>query len=163
MWSDPEVMRFLPHRLSPSVEDSQRVLTWLHDRFYDAHMLAWAITLKSQDRCIGGLRYYEYTGHNFLIAEIGYELERACWGQGLMTEALAAAVDFGFHRIGLSRIQATAHPDNAASRRVLTKVGFAEEGILRRWSFNERTAAWEDRVMHSILRPDGQHPCRWLI
>ena len=55
--------------------------------------------------------------------EVAYLLSRSCWGQGLATEAAWRAREFGFEDICLGDISGLVHPDNAASRRVLVKVG----------------------------------------
>jgi ribosomal-protein-alanine N-acetyltransferase len=163
IWSDPESMRYIPDPLSPSVQDSAKVLSWLRARFYDAHILAWAITLKGKEQFIGGIRYIDFTRHNYMAGEVGYELAREYRNRGLMTEALTAVVRFGLSRIGLNRVQLTTHPENHASRRVALKAGFVEEGVLHWWQYNERSNTWDDQVMFGILRPDGQPRTKWLI
>jgi len=65
------------------------------------------------------------------IADVGYTLRRDAWGQGLATEAARALVEFGFRTLGMHRIWATCHVDNARSARVLEKAGIRREGRLR--------------------------------
>jgi [ribosomal protein S5]-alanine N-acetyltransferase len=64
-------------------------------------------------------------------AELGYWLGADAWGQGVATEAAGALVDFGFAELGLSRIYAHVLEGNAASCRVLDKLGMINEGIRR--------------------------------
>jgi len=59
--------------------------------------------------------------------EVLYLLERACWGQGLATEAAAAALRCGFDELSLERIVGITLAGNAASQRVLEKVGLRYE------------------------------------
>jgi [ribosomal protein S5]-alanine N-acetyltransferase len=67
-------------------------------------------------------------------AELGYVLGRSHWGHGYMAEALAAVIGFAFGSAGLRRIEAEVNPDNTASMRLLHKLGFTQEGVLRqRW------------------------------
>ncbi len=61
------------------------------------------------------------------IMEIGYTVARAGWGRGLATEMAQAMVTLGFEHYGLTELGAIVHVDNAASQRVLAKVGFAAE------------------------------------
>lgn len=63
--------------------------------------------------------------------ELGYVLSRRHWGQGYATEVAQMLVKLGFERLGLERLGATCHPDNAASIRVLEKCGMQREGRLR--------------------------------
>lgn len=66
-------------------------------------------------------------------AEIGYWLGEAYWGQGITTQALRQTVPLVFaHWPGVERIFAGVFAHNSASIRVLEKMGFVPEGILRR-------------------------------
>ncbi len=65
-------------------------------------------------------------------AELGYWLGADSWGLGFATEAGAAIIDFGFRELGLARIYAQVLEGNAASCRVLDKLGLLEEGVRRR-------------------------------
>ena len=66
-------------------------------------------------------------------AWIGYWVSSEVTGGGVATAALALGVDHCFGPVGLHRVEATVRPENAASRRVLAKVGFREEGLLKRY------------------------------
>ncbi len=61
-------------------------------------------------------------------AELGFWVGRNHWGRGYATEAAARLIDFARDSLGVSRITATAAEGNAASRRVLAKLGFVETG-----------------------------------
>ena len=64
-------------------------------------------------------------------AEIGYWLGKPFWGRGIMTGALQAATAYAFETLGLARIEARVQPSNGASIRVLEKLGYQREGLLR--------------------------------
>ncbi|MCC6521692.1 MAG: GNAT family N-acetyltransferase [Polyangiaceae bacterium] len=85
-------------------------------------------------------------------AELGYLLAPEHWGRGLVSEAVGAIIAFGFERLGLHRIEANVDPANAASLRVLDKLGFVREGFLREnWRFGER---FLDTVTFGLLAQD---------
>lgn len=63
--------------------------------------------------------------------EVGYSVLERARGQGYATEAARALIAEGFTRADLKRVRAYCLPENAASRAVLSKLGFAEDGILR--------------------------------
>ncbi len=65
-------------------------------------------------------------------AELGYDLARDVWGQGLATEAASAVVDWGFREYGLARIFAEADARNGRSLRVMERLGMTHEGVHRR-------------------------------
>ncbi len=69
-----------------------------------------------------------------------------------MTEALKATLEFAFDHLGLHRIEAACLPSNLASRQLLIKLGFGEEGLARR--FLRINNAWEDHVLFGMLRED---------
>lgn len=64
-------------------------------------------------------------------AEIGYALQPAHHGKGLMQEALTAVLDYGFHTLQLHSVEANVNPANAASIKILERNGFVQEGYFR--------------------------------
>ena len=87
--------------------------------------------------------------------DIGYELGPRLWGQGYVTEAARAMVDFGFRELRLHRLSSWCIADNAAPARVLEKVGFTLEGRLRQ---NERFKGrrW-DTLLYGLFREEWAH------
>ena len=81
-------------------------------------------------------------------AWIGYWVASEFTGGGVATGALALGVDHCFVPVMLHRVEATVRPENTASRRVLTKVGFREEGLLKRYLDVDR--AWRDHLLVAI-------------
>jgi RimJ/RimL family protein N-acetyltransferase len=65
------------------------------------------------------------------VAELGYMLAPEAWGNGYATDAARRLVRYGFEDLRLHKIKANAYESNPASRRVLEKVGFEEEGLFR--------------------------------
>ena len=61
-------------------------------------------------------------------AELGYWFSRSYWGHGIVTEAAAAVVSYGFEHLKLSTITSGFFVENPASGRVLRKLGFVETG-----------------------------------
>ena len=64
-------------------------------------------------------------------ASLGFVLDDAGWGQGYGTEAALALLGWAFDALDLNRVQAETDTRNAASARVLEKLGFVREGTLR--------------------------------
>lgn len=64
-------------------------------------------------------------------AEVGYFLREDAWGNGYATDALATLCAFAFDEYGLAKLAAKTFESNAASQRVLEKVGFEREGVHR--------------------------------
>lgn len=81
-------------------------------------------------------------------AWIGYWVSSAVTGGGVATGALALGLDHCFGPVTLHRVEATVRPENAASRAVLAKVGFREEGLLRRYL--DVDGAWRDHLLVAL-------------
>jgi len=108
-----------------------------------------AITLKPNPRLIGicGIRKRTPETHQ---AELGYELANEYWRRGYATEAGRAMLYFGFEELQLHRISAWCIADNAASARVLEKLGMRREGRLREDRYFK--GRWWDSLVYGILR-----------
>jgi ribosomal-protein-alanine N-acetyltransferase len=85
-------------------------------------------------------------------ASLGYWMGAAYAGKGYMTAGVAALLTHSFGALGLHRIEAACLPSNEASRRVLTKAGFTEEGFARRYL--KINGEWRDHVLFAILAED---------
>ena len=79
----------------------------------------------------GGLGFVPGNDVERYSAEVGYWLGEACWGRGVVTEALVLFTRHAFTDLGLLRLFALPLADNVASIRVLEKAGYVAEGILR--------------------------------
>ncbi len=85
-------------------------------------------------------------------AWVGYWVESNAAGGGVATGAVALAVDHAFGPVGLHRVEATVRPENAASLRVLAKLGFRDEGLLRRYL--EVDGAWRDHRLLALTKDE---------
>jgi len=126
---DGEVTRYLtwpPHTEIAQTRKfmESRLAAWETGEAYE-----WVITLPPGDEAIGmiALRMQGYK------ADLGYVLARGYWGQGLVTEAGQAVVDWALAQPEVFRVWAVCDVDNPASARVMEKCGMSCEGVLRRW------------------------------
>ncbi|HTS98905.1 MAG TPA: GNAT family protein [Streptosporangiaceae bacterium] len=94
-------------------------------------------------------------------AQVGYWIDEAYAGKGIIPTALAMAMDHCFFVIGLHRVEATIRPENHASRRVVEKLGFREEGLRRRSLHID--GAWRDHLCYAMTVEDaaGGLMTRW--
>lgn len=130
-------------------EARANVIDWAARQFQHRAGLRWALTQRGDDTLIGtaGYNFWDQPNHR---ADIGYDLNRALWGRGLMPEAMHAILHFGFGTMMLHRVEADVTSGNAASVRVLEKCGFAHEGTLReRYWCNGR---YFDHLQFGLLR-----------
>jgi ribosomal-protein-alanine N-acetyltransferase len=109
----------------------------------------WGIERASDEVLIGTCGLFGWNRKAQSCA-IGFELARAAWGEGFMQEALTAAIGWGFEAMDLNRIGALVHPDNTHSIRLIVRLGFQREGLLRevaRWN-----GRFHDLAQYSLLR-----------
>jgi RimJ/RimL family protein N-acetyltransferase len=124
IWSDPEVMRYVgTGQPNASLEETQ---AWIGrmSAHHEVHGFGfWAVVERKTGRLIGscGMGYQRDGG---LPIEFGYTLARSYWGRGLATEAAAACLRYAFEKLRLPELHASVDSRNAASQRVLEKIGF---------------------------------------
>ena len=87
-------------------------------------------------------------------AWIGYWVASDLSGHGIATAAVALAVDHCFLAAGLHRLEATVRPENAASLRVLAKLGFREEGLFLRYL--DVAGGWRDHLCFALTVEDAE-------
>jgi ribosomal-protein-alanine N-acetyltransferase len=92
----------------------------------------------------------------FYAAHLGYRTDNAHQGQGLMTEAGRAVVEFAFQDIGLHRIMANYRPENPASGAVLAKLGFQKEGFAPNYLLIG--GQWRDHILTALTNPHWRPP-----
>jgi RimJ/RimL family protein N-acetyltransferase len=125
LWGDPQVGRFIGGPFS-----AQKVKERLaeHIAMKIAHNIQyWPVFLLAGDEFVGcaGLRPYQPEKK---IYELGAHLLPAYWGQGFASEASQAIIDLAFSTLGAQGLIAGHHPNNAASRKLLPKLGFRYVG-----------------------------------
>jgi ribosomal-protein-alanine N-acetyltransferase len=121
----------------------------------------WYLALQEvPDRVVGHVRFTQIFRGPFCNAMLGYAIDAALEGRGLMREALEAAMGQAFGpRLALHRVQANARPENVRSLGLLERLGFVREGLARQYLFID--GAWRDHVMTARLNPAwpaGQAP-----
>ncbi len=132
--SDREVMESYGREPYQSLEDAYASIQRLQAIYERHEAIFWGITLKEADTVIGSCTFWNFDP-DFHYAEIGYELNRAYWRQGIISEALVAILTYGFAELGLHRIEALPLASNTRSRNILLKLGFTYEGNLRQRIF----------------------------
>ena len=146
--SDPEVARYTLWRPPGSEEQTRGFLAMLTG----PDVLSWAI-LPRGGAGLEGMVFLHSFSRRHKRAEIAFNVARASWGRGIATEAARRVLRFSFALLGLNRVEATCMTGNAASRRVLGKLGMAHEGRLRRSHF--RHDGFHDMDLFSILREEA--------
>lgn len=126
---DPEVARYMTWRPHKNISETELFVSGCVEAWKGDSSFPYFIVLKSESGVIGVV---EMRVANFKV-EIGYVLSRKHWGKGIIPEAARALVDWGLSQPQIYRVWAVCDIENAASARVLEKLGMQREGILRRY------------------------------
>ncbi len=137
MISDPDVTRYTGDDCK-SMEEARARLEERVLRDYRERGFGRLAAVDRQTRDVigfAGLRYLDDAGE----VDLGYRFFKEHWGKGLATEASRPILDHGFGTLHLTRIIGIADVANAASIRVLGKLGFRFEKYT---TFREHEVAW---------------------
>lgn len=149
--SDAEVRKYIGIPPYTKLEETYREIDWYDKIFNTKTGIRWGIALKDDPTIIGSCGFLNMSQANFR-AEIGYELHRSYWRKGIVSEALAAIIKYGFEEMKLNRIEALVEPENVASVQLLERFRFLREGLLREYEYG--AGKFDDLYMYSMLRKD---------
>lgn len=125
MDSNPEVHTYLGKNPIKTIEESRIAISSIMEQYRTNGIGRWAVLLKETGEFIGwaGLKLERNVNGHDSHYDLGYRFIQKHWGKGYASEAAAAFVDYGFNVMKLEKINATADPSNAASRKVLERAG----------------------------------------
>ena len=92
---------------------------------------------------------------------LGYWIDRSVAGRGMASLAVALVCDHAFGAVGLHRVEADIRPENLPSQRLVERLGFQREGLLRRYL--DIDGDWRDHLSFALLAEDapGGLLARW--
>lgn len=135
---DDEVTRWLPYEPWRSAADAQAWLARMRALEADGGARQMVIVRRADAQPVGTVLLFRHEAASARL-ELGYVIGRAHWRQGLAREALTAVLE-RLYGLGLRRVEAEVHADNAASNALLQSLGFRHEGLRRqRWTARGRT------------------------
>jgi ribosomal-protein-alanine N-acetyltransferase len=126
----PDTIKYSDRFPPESIEQIHAFIDYIAAGISANQTIAWAISFKGSDEFIGTVNFHRtYPEHH--RAEIGYQLFSDHWRKGIMSEAVHAAIDYGFNTMKLHSIEAQTNPHNEASIGLLKKAGFVQEALFR--------------------------------
>lgn len=134
--ADPEVMRLYETGQPWSRERTQEMIAQRIEHEREHGFSLWAAALQDTGEIIGHCGLIDCPDSGEI--EISYALAREHWGKGLATELARATLDHGLRVLGLGRIAAAVYPENAASIRVLEKIGMHFERTFEQYGVELR-------------------------
>lgn len=130
LYGDPEVRRYFPEGTLTYAETKEELEWFLDGHPVHPELGLWATIHRATDQFIGRCGLLPWTIDGRDEVEVAYMIRREYWGQGLGTEAARAIAQYGFEKLGLSRLICLIDQDNQASKRVASNIGmrFEKEG-----------------------------------
>ncbi|MEH6939252.1 GNAT family N-acetyltransferase [Bacillus sp. JJ664] len=153
IFSNEDVTKY--YGMSPFTNESQAkvMIESFRIRFENKQGLRWGILDKETNHLIGTIGL-----NNLLLSskrtEIGYDLLPTFWGNGIMSEAINEVITYCFETLSLFRIGAVIFPENIASMKVIEKLGFQKEGLLRGYIYQNEES--HNVFVYSLLKTDWE-------
>lgn len=122
----------------------------MHRSARAGRVIPWVVTYDGKfvgQLTVGGIAY-----GSLRSAYIGYWIDKDVAGKGIMPTAVAMALDYCFDQLRLHRVEIHIRPENAASRRVVEKLGVPEEGLRR--SYLHIAGDWRDHICYVLVEGD---------
>ncbi len=130
VFADPAVTRYWSAPPLADLAAARALLQEIHDYFARGNLYQWGIALAETDQVIGTVTL-AWIDRDHRRAEVGFALAASAWGQGYATEAVARLIEHAFGDMELHRLGADLDPRNEPSLRLLERLGFQREGLLR--------------------------------
>ncbi|MCF8463184.1 MAG: GNAT family N-acetyltransferase [Rickettsiaceae bacterium] len=120
--------------LPQSIEHAIDELRYWGSLFSSRRSIYWGVVLKDINKLIGTAGFNSlWQTHS--RAELSYDLNFDYWGLGIMHKSLSKILDFAETEMGVVRVQASTIISNTRSFKLLDKLGFQQEGIMRKYEY----------------------------
>ncbi|WP_219834080.1 GNAT family N-acetyltransferase [Paenibacillus sp. R14(2021)] len=148
-FSNEQVTRYYGQETFNHSEQAKVLIDFFAKSYIEKRGIRWGIELKGTRGLMGTIGFNAWSPKH-KRAEIGYELNPAHWRKGYASEAVSSVIQYGFNEMSLTRIGAVVFIDNEVSNRLLTKLGFQKEGLLRDYMYQNGNAY--DTYVYAILK-----------
>lgn len=148
-FSNDDVTRFYGQETLESIEQAENFVDFFSKNYSEKRGIRWGIEQKGTKGIIGTIGFNAWSPKH-KRAEIGYEIHPEYWRNGYTIEAASKVISYGFEKLDLTRIGAVVFTENKASNKLLAKLGFQKEGVLRDYMYQAGKAY--DTYVYSLLR-----------
>ncbi|MFC9711876.1 GNAT family N-acetyltransferase [Paenibacillus sp. NPDC056933] len=146
LFSDPQVIRYVNRGSQPTLIRARRLLNQIRSSSAKLDSLHYGICWKGSEQIMGITSFQHWNDQNG-TAQIGYILDRSCWGKGVATEAVHRLISFGFSELSLRKVEARCYEVNVSSERVLIKCGMCHERTLPSFVLNHEDGETSDTLL----------------
>lgn len=146
--SNKILMQYIDRPLAVSMADAVALIDKINISFEKNEGITWAVSLKNDPKLIGTIGFWRIDKEHHR-AEIGYLLQEAFQGKGIMKEAIKAALQYGFTKLRFHSVEANVNPANTASIKLLEQLQFIKEAHFKE-NFFYNGRFW-DTLVYSVL------------
>ena len=154
-FSDPRVVEWMDIDPLHDLDEANLIIGWAVDQLALGAGLRWAIRERDSGSFVGTCGFNRIIVERGRRGEIAYDLMPDWQGRGAMGEVLPAAIEFGFGRLALHRLEALVTPGNQRSCALLERHGFVREGVLAGYGFWK--GRYWDQIVYGLTR-EGASP-----
>lgn len=150
-FGNPEVVKFIGMQPIKTIDQANEWLKWMGGWYAAGDSLRWSIVLKPEPVFVGfaGLNNWNREAH---YAQLNCDVASPHWGHGYGPEAMRTIIEFGWDSLKLNRIEAHVVSGNTRSTRVMERLGFRQEGVLRQRL--RKGGKYYDVSLFSLLRDE---------
>lgn len=150
--SDERVLKYIDREPAKSVDEALEFIRMLNNFLDNNESINWAMSLKDDPKLVGNICFWNIQKEHYRT-EIGYAMHPDFQGKGLMSEAMAAVLNYGFSDLGFHSVEANVNPDNQASINILLRNGFTREAYFKEnYYYNGK---FIDSAIYSLITPLG--------
>ena len=158
-FSDPDIVELTAFDAPENIDKGrQELLEFCIKPFEENKGIRWGIVLKGETELAGTIGYHQWVKAGGYHARVGYDLAAAYRRRGIMTDALMAVLRYGFETMRLNKVEACTDSRNVASMRLLGKLGFHQDGVLRENTYYH--GRFIDEVVFSLLASEWRNSSR---
>jgi ribosomal-protein-alanine N-acetyltransferase len=155
-FSDPSIVELTAFDAPGNIDKArQELLEFCIKPFEENKGIRWGVVLKGETELAGTIGYHQWVKAGGYHARVGYDLAAAYRRRGIMTEALTAVLRYGFETMRLNKVEACTDPRNVASIRLLEKLGFHQDGVLRESTYFH--GRFIDEAVFSLLASEWRN------
>ena len=150
-FSNDEVTRYYGQDPFVNIGEAEKIIDIFATNYVEKRGIRWGIQRKDNGKIIGTIGFHAWF-HKHKRAEIGYEIQPDYWRKGYTQEAILKIISYGFEEMDLTRIGAVVFTENEASIKLLTKIGFQKEGLLKDYMYQNGKP--HDTYIYSLVKND---------
>ncbi|MEI5908986.1 GNAT family protein [Bacillus spongiae] len=147
-FSNEDVLRHYGQKPLANLEQVKNIIKNFTINYKEKRGIKWGIEINGTKGVIGTIGFHDWSSEH-KRADIAYALLPEHWGNGYATEAIMNVISYGFNELKLTRIGAVVFTENKQSNKLLAKLGFEKEGVLRNYMYQNNIPY--DTNVYSLL------------